>query len=400
MKEENKQTFILLHVDRYNSFIQPELKSLLDSAQGRYLIHKTSIEREIKYSIVTACPSTIEHVLQKSMLISEAITMLNYDLLEKRNNDTNESTNMNIIEKLNRSLNADVIANINSKIEGNYKIDCICSSKPQAIEYLIKKICVNYRVDLSNPASTISIIEDDEYCMVGMLYKKSNRKELLKYSVKNRKFIGNTSMDNEISFIICNMAGVSEKTILWDCFAGSGSILLSGALCGAMVAGTDINDKQFKGREVAHTNSRIKTQLPNTNIYSNFDMYNIIDKVLMIGVHDIFNECLFKENTVDVILCDPPYGERETIKKKTTEANEYVEGNDKYLIPSVPFFGRVIEIGRSVLKNKGRIGVFMPHTTGTTPKLREIEGFTQVAQAEQYLNSLYSRTFFLLEVNK
>ncbi|OAG32674.1 tRNA (guanine10-N2)-methyltransferase [Nematocida sp. ERTm5] len=397
VEKEGEQIFILLHVDRYNAFIIPELFSLLNATHKKYTVHKTVIDEKIKYSIVTASLSTIDYVLKKSILVSRAIVLLNYSMIDTASQECNE---MSIEEKLNRSLTKEIFMDISNKIVGRYKIDCVCSNKPLAIKYLLDNLAISYEVDLTNPASTVCIIEEKNFCMVGVLYNESNRKKFLRFSVRDRQFIGNTSMDNEISFIICNMAGVSHKTILLDCYAGSGSILLSGALAGASVIGTDINEKQFKGREVAHTNARIKTQLPNTSIYSNFDMYNIRSRVLMIGAHDIFNRSILRNNTVDVILCDPPYGERETVKKKTSEGNEYVEGSDSYLISTVPFFGQVIEIGRNILKPKGKIGVFMPHTSGYIPKLKKIEGFTQIAQAEQYLNSLYSRTFFLLELSK
>ncbi|KAI5193027.1 tRNA (guanine10-N2)-methyltransferase [Nematocida minor] len=398
LEEEKRQTFLLLHVDRYNSFIVPELQGLLNNTKEEYTIYATKIEGPIKYTVITTSFSTIDYILSKSMLVSRAIKILNFTEYGKADKKAEEPSS--IVDKLSSSLTADVLEFLKKEVKGDYKIECICNDKIQAIEHLVTSLGMQQNVNLSNPAHSIYVVEESCFCIVGVLYKESNRKQLLKYSVKNRQFIGNTSMDNEISFIICNASGVSDKTVLLDCYAGSGSILLSGAIHGSLVVGTDINSKQFKGRDIPHTNSRIKTQLPNTSIHSNFKMYNVADKVLMIGAQNVFDGCIFRDSTVDVILCDPPYGERETVKKRATDSNKYVEGCDQYLLFSIPFLDRAIEMGKKVLKNRGRIGIFLPHATGHTPQLKEMEGVRKVSQSEQFLNALYSRTFFLLEIIK
>lgn len=42
------------------------------------------------------------------------------------------------------------------------------------------------------------------------------------YSVKNRHFIGNTSMDAELSLIMANQAGVKPNMFVFDPFVGTG----------------------------------------------------------------------------------------------------------------------------------------------------------------------------------
>lgn len=380
IQKDSKGTFLLLHVDIYNSFIQPEILGLLRVHSEEYTIHAIEIKDSVKYTIITSSYSVIDYILSKSLLISRAVKIpCNYMTIKKEES----------------------IAFLKESIEKNtYKIKCVGCEKDQTTNQLIYDLDVPNKVDLTMPSSIIYAIKAKDLSIVGVLYKESRRKDLLKYSVKERKFIGNTSMDSELSFIICNASGVSEKTVLLDCCAGSGSILLSGAIQGSLVIGTDINGKQFKGRDTPHTNPRIKTQLPNTTIHSNFKMYGISDRVLTIGIHDLFDHLIFRNGTVDVILCDPPYGERETVKKRASDTKNYMEGEDRYMKPTVPFLDRIIEVGKRILKNKGKIGIFIPHTTGYTPQFKETDCVRKISQSEQYLNSLYSRTFFLLEITK
>ncbi|KAH9385651.1 tRNA (guanine10-N2)-methyltransferase [Nematocida major] len=396
-QETPSETFLLLHVDRHAAFIKPELDGLLKSIGMPHTVHNTIIDQVVKYTAITASAATIDQILEKSMLVSRAIKVHRYPPAGAADSKDKKCL---IADKLHSSLDASTSEFLRGHVVGPYKVECMSTFKSQVIEQTVTTLRIPHPISVSAPEHSIYVIEESERCIVGVLYKDSLRKSHLKYSVKNRKFIGNTSMDNEMAFILCNASGVTHRSVLLDCYAGSGSIILSGALQGAFVIGTDISKKQFKGRDVAHENERIKTQLPNTNIYSNFAMYNVSDRVLFIGAHDVFDSPVLREGSVDVILCDPPYGERETVRKKGSNSNIYVSTQDEYLLSAIPFLGRTVEIGRQVLRSNGRIGIFMPHKTGCTPALKEISGFSLVGQAEQYLNSLYSRSFFLLEMSK
>lgn len=47
------------------------------------------------------------------------------------------------------------------------------------------------------------------------------------HSVKNRHFIGNTSMDAGLSFIMANHARVKQDDLVFDPFVGTGKLILS-----------------------------------------------------------------------------------------------------------------------------------------------------------------------------
>lgn len=50
------------------------------------------------------------------------------------------------------------------------------------------------------------------------------RNKITDLSLKKRKFIGNTSMDPQLSIIMANLAKVSNGDLILDPFVGSGKI--------------------------------------------------------------------------------------------------------------------------------------------------------------------------------
>ena len=62
-----------------------------------------------------------------------------------------------------------------------------------------------------------------------------------KLSLKTRKFIGNTSMDPQLSLIMANQAQIKDGDIVLDPFVGSGSLLVAASQFGGYIIGTDID---------------------------------------------------------------------------------------------------------------------------------------------------------------
>ncbi|UYV78616.1 hypothetical protein LAZ67_16002179 [Cordylochernes scorpioides] len=75
------------------------------------------------------------------------------------------------------------------------------------------------------------------------------RRLLNKYSLKTRKFIGNTSMDPTLAFCMANMARVQRGDLVLDPFVGSGSLLVAAALWGGHVWGTDLDFLMLHGKD-------------------------------------------------------------------------------------------------------------------------------------------------------
>lgn len=75
---------------------------------------------------------------------------------------------------------------------------------------------------------------------VGRKLANGQRQLITTYDVKKRVHIGNTSMESEASLIMANQAHSSKGRIVYDPFAGTGSMLLTSAHWGAYVLGSDI----------------------------------------------------------------------------------------------------------------------------------------------------------------
>ena len=82
------------------------------------------------------------------------------------------------------------------------------------------------KVDLSNPDHEFHLLEDygdnpneappaPQRLFFGRLVSRGQRNLIHKYSLKKRHFIGNTSMDAQLSLIMANMAQVRLIELMW-----------------------------------------------------------------------------------------------------------------------------------------------------------------------------------------
>ena len=69
------------------------------------------------------------------------------------------------------------------------------------------------------------------------------RAELVgKCDLKKRRYLGPTSMDNELSLVMANLAQVRRGAVAFDPFVGTGSILLAAAQLGPSERRTRTNE--------------------------------------------------------------------------------------------------------------------------------------------------------------
>ena len=137
---------------------------------------------------------------------------------------------------------------------------------------------------------------------LGRNWRGSNRLE--RYSLKNRAYLGPTSMDSELSLIMTNLAMITKGSFAFDPFVGTGSILLTAALRGAYVFGTDIDWRVLRGRS------------SDENIASNFRQYGLSPPELVRSDNSIYRRH-FRDHLplFDAIVTDPPYGIRAGARK-------------------------------------------------------------------------------------
>ncbi|XP_059837496.1 tRNA (guanine(10)-N2)-methyltransferase homolog isoform X3 [Hypanus sabinus] len=159
------------------------------------------------------------------------------------------------------------------------------------------------------------------------------RRELINlYSVKKRHFIGNTSMDACLSFIMANHAKAGADSLIFDPFVGTGSLLVACAHFGAYVCGTDIDYNIIHGRGKASRKNQ-KWRGPDENIRANLRQYGLEKFYVDVLVSDTSKNIWRKANIFDAIITDPPYGIRESTRKTGSQkgsikpAEEYIESH-------------------------------------------------------------------------
>jgi tRNA (guanine10-N2)-methyltransferase len=134
--------------------------------------------------------------------------------------------------------------------------------------------------------------------------KVRGRGDVHKYNLANRSYLGPTSMDAELAFIMTNLAQVGPHKTVLDPFVGTGSILLSCALRGAYCIGTDIDLRVLRGTS------------DDENIVSNFRQFSLQRPELIRSDNSIYHKH-YREHAplYDAIVCDPPYGIRAGARK-------------------------------------------------------------------------------------
>jgi len=134
-----------------------------------------------------------------------------------------------------------------------------------------------------------------------------------KHDLKKRPYISTTSMDAELALLTASMALASPGKIFLDPFVGTGGFMVAAAELGALVLGTDIDGRSFRGKGTGL----------DQGVGANLQKYCLAH---------LFGDCMtsdltntpFRTSTLssspddgrwlDGIICDPPYGVREGLK--------------------------------------------------------------------------------------
>lgn len=154
-----------------------------------------------------------------------------------------------IVEGFNRSLKPDIQTSHRdafSAVPFEGKVDCRNSMD----RYIIFEDFSNYEVMGKNNRP------DDErqprHVYFGREIDALARKYVSTNNLKKRRYLGPTSMDNELSLVMANMVHAKKGSFILDPFAGTGSILIACAQFGAACMGLDI-DIRVRARGHKHT---------------------------------------------------------------------------------------------------------------------------------------------------
>ncbi|CAB9526631.1 guanine(10)-N2-methyltransferase homolog [Seminavis robusta] len=146
-------------------------------------------------------------------------------------------------------------------------------------------------------------------CYFGRVLWARDKNSMERYDLKNRVYLGPTSMDAELSFVMANLGQVQEDSVVLDPFVGTGSILVSCAIRGAYCVGTDIDIRVLRGKE--------------ENIYSNFQQFQLPRPELIRSDNAIYHRHFrTSEPWVDTIVTDPPYGIRAGARKSGSRLDQ------------------------------------------------------------------------------
>ncbi|XP_014348366.1 tRNA (guanine(10)-N2)-methyltransferase homolog isoform X2 [Latimeria chalumnae] len=273
------------------------------------------------------------------------------------------------------------------------------------------------KVNLKSPEHVFWLLEDygndpnsvpeEPYSVYFGRWIADGQRELIgSYSVKKRHFIGNTSMDACLSFIMANHGRVKANDLVFDPFVGTGGLLVSSAHFGAYVCGTDIDYNTVHGLGKASRKNQ-KWRGPDENIRANLRQYNLENSYIDVLVSDASKTIWKKRSLFDAIITDPPYGIRESTRK-TGSHKEITKPAEDYIESHVPaslayhlsdIFIDLLNLAAKCLLMGGRLVYWLPvyRPEYTEEIIPQHPCLKLISNCEQTLSSHTSRRLITME---
>ncbi|KAF5286599.1 hypothetical protein FQR65_LT12508 [Abscondita terminalis] len=232
------------------------------------------------------------------------------------------------------------------------------------------------------------------------------RQLIRELSLKTRKFIGNTSMDPQLSLLMANQAQVKQGDFVLDPFVGSGSLLVAAAYFGGYVIGSDIDYLMLHGKS-RPSRIKMKKRDENESIKANMEQYGLQDKYMDVLVND-FSTPFFRENIrFDSIITDPPYGIREATEKVGIHKENYTI-EERHLPTHIPakveyqfskLYQDLLAFSAKHLRRGGRLVCWFPifRDDYSEEGLPSHPCMNLVANSEQVLSKYTSRRLLTFE---
>uniref|UniRef100_A0A1I7TKS4 tRNA (guanine(10)-N(2))-methyltransferase TRMT11 n=1 Tax=Caenorhabditis tropicalis TaxID=1561998 RepID=A0A1I7TKS4_9PELO len=228
-------------------------------------------------------------------------------------------------------------------------------------------------ISLSTPKNELYLVEsylnptDEQPSKIffGRMLGEGRSELKTKYNLRDRCYIGNTTMDPELSFIQANLAMIRSGDIVLDPFVGTGGLILPAAEFGAFVMGTEINYQTARAQGKS-SRQGVKIRNESESIQANFEQYKTEQKLLGIMIADSSKHGIWSSNAMfDAIVADPPYGVREkatkTVKNKEIEsAGDYIRYQQKEEYNLESAFCDLLNLAAHILVKKGRVSFWYP----------------------------------------
>lgn len=220
----------------------------------------------------------------------------------------------------------------------------------------------------------------------------SQRNELLaQYTLRQRVYLGPTSMDTELAFILCNQAQVRRGHFVYDPYVGTGSILVAAAARGAHTMGSDIDVRVLQFGKT-HSSGR------QVGVADNFEQYGLQQPLALLRM-DMHTHALRAglEEVYDAVIGDPPYGVRAGGRKTVPKDCEIRDPVTH--IPSTDPYGLgeclrdLLDMAARTLTIGGHLVFFIPATpeTYSEGEIPTHPALELLHNSEQTLTSRYSR---------
>lgn len=313
-----------------------------------------------------------------------------------------------------------------SNLSFKIKVETFCNSQTQR-EKLEKIESFAYLpfqgpVKLKNPDVVFKYVEyfglnpnrippKPHQVFFGRVVCEGQRELINKINLKERKFIGNTTMDPHLSLLMANQAKVKNGDLVFDPFVGTGSLLVAAACFGGYGIGADIDYLILHAKtKPTRKKDRMTGRQQDESIRANFAQYNLQHRYLDVVVTDSSMPLWKPGFKLDAIITDPPYGIREaterigSLKKDFQLAEEYLATH----IPSkiVYEMGQLLKdllcFSATHLTVGGRLVTWIPiyREEYDIKVLPSHPCLTLVGNSEQILSKFVSRRLLTFEKHK
>ncbi|CAG7785363.1 unnamed protein product [Allacma fusca] len=271
-------------------------------------------------------------------------------------------------------------------------------------------------IDLKNPELRLKLVqfygldpnnvpEFPIKSFFGRWIADGQRHLMAKVSLKDRKFIGNTSMDPLLSLLMANFALIKPNDLVYDPFVGTGSILIAAAMMGGYIIGTDIDYLMLHAR-TRPSRARAKHRDLDESVRANFIQYGIESQYIDILVADASRPMIRDDIRFDAIITDPPYGVREPTEKigslksykiKEEHVAMHIPSKIEYCLCDI--ICDLINNASRRLTINGRLVFWIPVSRDTyeVEKLPSNPCFELIANCEQILTATASRRLLVME---
>ncbi|MBN3319323.1 TRM11 methyltransferase, partial [Atractosteus spatula] len=309
----------LLHLAQENvEFRLPEIKALLSLSGVQFTLDENFDEKSPFWVLSNVSEEDVRNVMKRTVCAKSVFELWGHG-----------RTHQELQLSLKNYPTENMVPYLKS--DSTYKINVYTFNKTVIHQERIQKIDTleflpfSGKVNLKNPDHVFCLLEnygsdpnripeDPFYVYFGRWIADGQRDLIRSFSVKKRHFIGNTSMDAGLSFIMANHGKVKANDLVFDPFVGTGSLLVACAHFGSYVCGTDIDYNTIHGIGKASRKNQ-KWRGPDENIRANLRQYGAEKSYIDVLVSDASKNVWRTGSLFDAIITDPPYGIRESTRK-------------------------------------------------------------------------------------